>query len=47
MAMRSEAVFFVDDGDIPNNPLPLIVYPGVIDPETADPAAFPPAMTSS
>lgn len=37
--MRSEAVFFVDDGDIPNNPLPLIVYPGVIDPETADPAA--------
>jgi uncharacterized protein YjlB len=37
--MRSEAIFFVDDGDIPNNPLPLIVYPGAIDPETADPAA--------
>jgi uncharacterized protein YjlB len=37
--MRSEAVFFVDDGDIPNNPLPLIVYPGAIDPATADPAA--------
>jgi len=31
-------VFFVDDGDIPNNPLPLIVYHGAIDPASPDPA---------
>lgn len=36
--MRSETVFFVDDGDIPNNPLPLIVYHGAIDPASPDPA---------
>ncbi len=36
--MRSEAVVFVDDGDIPNNPLPLIVYQGAIDPVSPDPA---------
>lgn len=37
--LRSQVVYFADDGDIPNNSLPLIVYPGVIDPETPDPAA--------
>lgn len=36
--MRNQAVFFVDDGDVPNNTLPLIVYPGAIDPKLADPA---------
>lgn len=39
MALQSEVVFFVDDGDIPNNPLPLIVYQGAIDPASRDPAA--------
>ncbi len=29
---------FVDDGDIPNNRLPLIHYAGVIDPAAGDPA---------
>lgn len=36
--MRSRAVFFVDDGDVPNNPLPLIVYQDAIDPKAGDPA---------
>ena len=29
---------FADDGDIPNNRLPLIVYAGAIDPARGDPA---------
>lgn len=37
--MRSQAVVFADDGDIPNNLLPLIVYRRAIDPGTRDPAA--------
>jgi uncharacterized protein YjlB len=36
--LRSDVVFFVDDGDVPNNPLPLIVYQGAIDPASSDPA---------
>jgi uncharacterized protein YjlB len=36
--MRTEALFFADDGDIPNNRLPLIVYSGVLSP-TADTAS--------
>ena len=39
MALRSETVFFVDDGDIPNNSLPLITYQGAIDPTGRDAAA--------
>ena len=30
---------FADDGDIPNNRLPLIHYAGAIDPDAGDPAA--------
>ncbi len=33
---HSEHVF-ADDGDVPNNRLPLIVYPGAIDPKAGDP----------
>ena len=36
--MRSQALIFEDDGDVPNNPLPLIVYPAAIDPDAGDPA---------
>lgn len=36
--MRNQAIVFADDGDVPNNPLPLIVYQGAIDPSAADAA---------
>ena len=36
--MESRALVFADDGDVPNNPLPLIVYPVAIDPAGKDPA---------
>jgi uncharacterized protein YjlB len=36
--MKHSAHRFVDDGDIPNNRLPLIVYEGVVDPAGDDPA---------
>jgi uncharacterized protein YjlB len=38
MELRSHAVFFADDGDIPNNTLPLIVYQGAVDPAVGDAA---------
>jgi uncharacterized protein YjlB len=34
-----EAIRFEDDGAIPNNRLPLLVYPGAVDAAGADPAA--------
>jgi len=34
--MRTETLVFADDGDIPNNRLPLIVYAGAIDPDVGD-----------
>jgi len=34
--MTIETVVFADDGDIPNSPLPLVVYRGAIDPATRD-----------
>jgi uncharacterized protein YjlB len=39
--VRPEAIRFEDDGAIPNNRLPFLVYPGAVDPELAgsDPAA--------
>lgn len=37
--MESRAVVFADDGDVPNNPLPLIVYPAALDPAAGDCAA--------
>jgi uncharacterized protein YjlB len=37
MTAHSEHVF-ADDGDVPNNRLPLIAYAGVIDPLAGDPA---------
>jgi len=36
--MRSRVLIFDDDGDVPNNPLPLIVYPAAVDPGGGDPA---------
>lgn len=36
--MKSMAIVFADDGDIPNSVLPLIVYEGAIDPAAGDPA---------
>lgn len=36
--MKSTALFFADDGDVPNNPLPLIVYHGVVDVARGDAA---------
>jgi uncharacterized protein YjlB len=36
--MKAETFLFADDGDIPNNRLPLIVYAGAIDPRGGDPA---------
>lgn len=36
--LQSFAIAFADDGDVPNNSLPLIVYQGAIDPSGADPA---------
>ena len=36
--MKSTAIAFADDGDIPNSALPLIVYKGAIDPAAGDPA---------
>ena len=36
--MESRTIVFADDGDVPNNPLPLIVYPGAVDPSAPDPA---------
>jgi uncharacterized protein YjlB len=36
--VKSTAIVFADDGDIPNNALPLIVYHGAIDPAAGDPA---------
>ena len=36
--MQSRALSFGDDGDVPNNPLPLIIYPAVIDAGGGDPA---------
>lgn len=36
--MKAETFHFADDGDIPNNRLPLIVYAGAIDPRAGDPA---------
>lgn len=36
--MRTETVLFPDDGDIPNNRLPLIVYRGAIAVPSLDPA---------
>ena len=37
--MKSSALFFADDGDVPNSPLPLIVYHGVVDVARGDAAA--------
>ena len=37
--MTSMAIVFADDGDIPNNRLPLIVYRGAIDAAAGDPAS--------
>ncbi len=34
--MKAETFIFADDGDIPNNRLPLIVYVGAIDPPKDD-----------
>lgn len=34
--MRTETVLFADDGDIPNSPLPLIVYRGALEPRSSD-----------
>lgn len=36
--MQTESLFFADDGDIPNNRFPLIVYRGAIDAVAGDPA---------
>ncbi len=36
--MRTEALTFADDGDVPNNRLPLIVYAGAVDPSSLDKA---------
>ena len=36
--MKASAHAFADDGDVPNNRLPLIVYAGAIDPKAGDPA---------
>lgn len=36
--MQFTAIPFADDGDIPNNRFPLIVYEGAIDPSAGDPA---------
>jgi uncharacterized protein YjlB len=36
--MQTEAVLFVDDGDIPNSRYPLIAYRGAIDTESGDSA---------
>jgi len=36
--VKTSAIIFEDDGDVPNNPLPLILYPGAIDPDAPDPA---------
>jgi uncharacterized protein YjlB len=36
--MKATAILFADDGDIPNNRLPLILYDGAIDPAKGDPA---------
>lgn len=36
--MQIKAVFLQDDGDVPNNSLPLVVYQGAIDPAGHDPA---------
>ncbi len=38
--MKAETFQFADDGDIPNNPLPLIVYRGALAPEGDVAAAF-------
>ena len=36
--MQTQAFFFADDGDIPNNSLPLIAYRGALNPDAGDPA---------
>ena len=36
--MKSSAFVFEDDGDVPNNPLPLIVYRGAVDVAAGDAA---------
>ena len=36
--MEIQPLRFADDGDVPNNHLPLIVYAGAIDPQAGDPA---------
>jgi uncharacterized protein YjlB len=36
--MKSTHHLFADDGDVPNNVLPLIVYAGAVDPKAGDPA---------
>ncbi len=36
--MKATHFVFADDGDVPNNALPLIVYAGAIDPEAGDSA---------
>lgn len=36
--MKTRAIVFEDDGDVPNNPLALIVYPAAINPGAVDPA---------
>lgn len=38
--MKAEALFFADDGDIPNSRLPLIVYAGALTPRPDMAAAF-------
>jgi uncharacterized protein YjlB len=35
--IKPQTFFFEDDGLIPNNPLPLVVYPGAIDVKNGDP----------
>ena len=37
--LLTSTVYFADDGDVPNNSLPLIIYQGAIEPGAADPAA--------
>ncbi len=34
--MKTQAIAFADDGDVPNNRLPLLVYRGALGPEVAD-----------
>ena len=37
--MQTQSYAFADDGDVPNNRLPLIVYSGAVDPSAGDTAA--------